>query len=456
MGGLFAFKKSDKADFMLALGTLCIFITLVYAPLKPKKMGDGNFHVETKKLVTVLLGDGDWNNFRITKAPGPNLYYAIPYALKGTSGEDHAYWLAGIVWNLIFMILAVLLVKRIGSQLFGPKAGIFAGVLMLLFPVHIYYAMGINGESMVYISFILLLYGGIKWTNEGEQALKSRGWWYFLLGSISLILARLNFVVVVPLLILFLLARVKVKNPGYLRRGLLIYCFFIVVFAVALRITLDHLPGNKGHHYHDNYSAYVLHLGRFQFREEPWDWRFWQSELRSGSQDYIQWMENEKTLNEKIEAEGRLYSKVYHEWVIDDYISYPLMTLKQFLVKAIYGNIFIVNSLQPDNFNIGPIKGKTGYFVFHAIVNVVNLFIIIGFLGFIWTRKNVLLNTYWLILILFLSFIGFYAMTYMEPRYMFPVRVIYILTASEFWLSLFRKQVRPILIKKRYINETQL
>ena len=450
MDGFFAFKKSDKADFMLTLGTLCIFITLVFAPLKPKKMGDGNFHVETKKLIEVLFAGGDWNSFKITKAPGPNLYYAIPYALKGISGEDHDYWLAGIIWNLIFMILAVLLVKRIGSQLFGREAGIFAAVLMLLFPVHIYYAMGINGESMVYISFILLLYGGVKWFKEGGQALKSRGWWYFLLGSISLILARLNFVVIVPLLILFLLAKVKVKNPGHLRRGLLIYCFFIVVFAVALRITLNQLPGNKGHHYHDNYSAYVLHLGRFQFREELWDWRFWQSELRSGSQDYIQWMENEKSLNEKIEVEGRLYSKVYHEWVIDDYLSHPFMTLKQFLVKAIYGNIFIVNSLQPDSFSFGPIKGETGYFLFHAIVNIVNLFIIIGFLGFIWTQREVLLNTYWLILILFLSFIGFYALTYMEPRYLFPVRVIYMVTAAEFWLSLFRKRVGFALIKKRY------
>lgn len=441
MGGFFNKIKADKTDLFLSLATLTIFVALIYSPIKPKKFGDNNFHTETQNLVNMLFANGDWNEFYIEKAPGPDFYYLIPYSFVGVSGDEHHYWLSGIIWNVVFMVLAVLLVKRIATELFGRKAGIFSGILMLIFPIHIYYAMGINGESMAYISFILLLYGGLRWTRYGGKGLNSKAWWCLLGGSVSLILVRLNFVVIVPLIVIFLLATVKVKNVIDLRRGLLLYSFLIVLFAVIIRVSLDHIPGNKGKHFHDKYSAYVLHLGRFQFREEPWDWRFWQRDIRGDSKDYISWQDSRKSLTQKMENEGRLFHQVYNEWILDDYTSHPFMTLRQFLVKAVYGNIFIVNSFKQENFTLGPLKNKTGYFIFHFFVNSVNLFIIIGFLGFVWQNKKQMLSTYWLMGIVFLSFIGFYALTYMEPRYLFPLRVLYIITASEFWLTFLRKRI---------------
>ena len=447
MGGFFNKIKAAKIDLILILVTLSIFVALIYSPIKPQKFGDHNFHEETKNWLQILFTDREWSSFYIEKAPGPDLYYLIPYSLVGASGDEHHYWLVGIIWNVIFMSLAVLLIKRLATELFGPKIGILSAILVPLFPIHIYYAMGINGECMAFISFILLLYGGIKWAKNDGKNFNSIAWWCFFGGSLSLVLVRLNFVVIVPLIIVFLLATIKVDYSTHLRKGLLIYCFLISLFAVIMRVSLDHLPGNKGKHYHDKYSAYVLHLGRFQFREEPWDWRFWHREIRGDSKDYISWHESQKLLSQKIKAEGRLFHEVYNEWVIDDYIAHPLKTLRQFLIKSIYGNMFIVNSYSIENFSFGPLKHKTGYFIFHFFVNSINLFIIIGFFGFIWKNKGLILNTYWLILVLLLSFVVFYSLTYMEPRYLFPVRVLYIITASDFWLSLFRKRINSDILQ---------
>ena len=440
-------KKGDNVDLSLVLVSLSIFVALIYSPVKPEKFGDGNFHIETKNWLNILFSDGDWSSFYIQKAPGPDIYYLIPYTLVGPDGDNDDYWLSGIIWNLLFMILAVLLVRRTATDLFGRKAGIISGMLLLIFPVHMYYAMGINGESMVFISFVLLLYGGTKWSQKAGMALKSKAWWCFFLGSVSLIMARLNFVVIIPLVILFLLVTVKRKNAYHLRVGLILYCILITMFSVFLRGLLNNLPGNKGHSFQDNYSAYVLHLGRFQFREEPWDWRLWHGGYRPDSHDYIHWRESMKSLTEIIVDEGRPSHQVYNEWAINDYVSHPFITLRQFLVKALYGHVFTINSIQPDNFSLGPLKGTSGYYIFHFLVNAINLLVIIGFLGFLWKYKNQLLSTYWLILILCLSFIGFYSLTYMEPRYLFPVRVLYIVTASHFWCALLNRQITQHLIK---------
>ena len=435
--------KIDKADIVLSIVTLLIFTLFVFSPVKPKKFADKNFHRETKNWVNIIFTDDSWNSFYIKKAPGPDIYYLIPYALIGPSGSKQHYWFAGIAWNGIFMVLAVLLVKRIASLLFDYKVGVFSGILMLIFPIHIYYALGINGESMVYVSFILLLYGGIKWSRTADKPLNSTGWWCFLLGSLLLMSARLNFVVIIPVILLFLLITIRKKNSVDLRKGLLIYCLLLGLFMIATRVSLNNLPGNKGKDYHNNYGAYVLHMGRFQFREEPWDWRFWEGDIRGDSRDYINWKKSKETLFGQInDTGGRQLHSIYNSWVINDYISHPLMALRQFIVKTVYGNVFIVNSFQPQNFRFGPLRNITGYFIFHFLVNSVNLLLIIGFIGFIWKNRKFMMNDYWLIPVLFLTFVGFYSLTYMEPRYLFPIRVLYIITAADFWLGVSRRRIK--------------
>ena len=236
---------------------------------------------------------------------------------------------------------------------------------------------------------------------------------------------------------------IKANNKLILRKGLLIYCLLVGLFMIFIKVTLNHLPGNKGKNYHSSYGAYVLHLGRFQFRDEPWDWRFWESDIRGDSRDYIHWLESQQTLSDEInDKQGRPFHKVYNSWVVNDYLSHPLMTLRQFLVKTLYGNVFIVGSFRPKNFSLGPLKNKMGYFIFHFLVNAVNILLIIGFVGFIWKNRRCMLKDYWLITVLFLTFIGFYSLTYMEPRYLIPLRVLYIITAADFWWEFSRKRIK--------------
>ena len=62
--------------------------------------------------------------------------------------------------------------------------------------------------------------------------------------------------------------------------------FGLVVVGLAVLSSgflVKQLPNTRVTYYQDDYFAYVQHIGRFQYRNETWDWRYWDRTTRQGS-----------------------------------------------------------------------------------------------------------------------------------------------------------------------------
>ena len=100
---------------------------------------------------------------------------------------------------------------------------------------------------------------------------------------------------------------------------------------LAKNITHNKAAGNQ-----ESLFYFVAHIGRFQFREEPLDLRFWESDNRPDSKDYQNWIKNGAKLDSVIVATNRSYNDVYQEFLINDAIAHPFWFTRQFFVKCLY------------------------------------------------------------------------------------------------------------------------
>ena len=131
---------------------------------------------------------------------------------------------------------------------------------------------------------------------------------------------------------------------------------------------------------------YVAHQGRFQFREEPLDLRYWESDVRPDSKDYQNWIKNSQRLDSLSKSPQTTYGEVYKQFLIDDFFEHPELFARQFFVKCFYGHIYVINSIQPQKFNLFIFKGVTGYWIFVILVNLINIIIIIDLFIFLFTE----------------------------------------------------------------------
>ncbi len=423
--------KLDRFDYLFIVLGILLYAVLLHVPFKVKPFGDLNFHVETKAVAQFIWGVGEWQEIVVEKAPGPDLFYFIPYILAGPDATDAIYWTVGVLWTAIFIIFSPILLRRAATAFFGKAAGIIAASLLLVFPLHIYYSLGINGEGMAFIGTIFMLYGWALWSTTYTQKIFNRYWWIFSIGALMLVLARLNVILIVPFTFLFLAVlyyKERTFSPQFI--GVLAFALFVFLGTLGIRFITNQLPGNQQADKQLKYGAYVLHMGRFQFRNEPLDWRFWQDNFREGSTDYAAWVENHRILDDHLMRNpDKTYAEVYNKWVIDDYLAHPWITMRQFVVKSLFGNFFIINSIQPKQLQLGPLSGNFVFIFLHLIINVINILILLAFFVFLYMKRHQLI-LYWFIGVSFLSLIIFYAMVYMEPRYLFPLRAVFILAAA--------------------------
>lgn len=119
-----------------------------------------------------------------------------------------------------------------------------------------------------------------------------------------------------------------------------------------------------------------------------------------------------------------------------------------------YGHVYFINSVQPKDFHLGPIHGKSAYWFVILIINSVNLVLIFGAFVFLFKEKNLI--NYWLFWGVIVSLLIFHGLTYMEPRYMFPSRVaLYLMSAAGLYeIRWFKNRVNYI-AKFVFPNNTQ-
>jgi hypothetical protein len=181
------------------------------------------------------------------------------------------------------------------------------------------------------------------------------------------------------------------------------------------------MPGNRGVTSQTSNMDIVVFLSTFQFRTEPWDWRFWGKATRQGSVDYQNYVHVQNQLAQEAATTGTPISRLQLKWSMHDAIQHPWIRVKMILVRLLALNIWIVNSTKPSAFHIGPFRGKSVYLGFHFLLNAVALIPVILSIAFLAINRRSFFE-YWPLWGLWIGLLMFHAATYAEPRYMLPAQ----------------------------------
>jgi hypothetical protein len=189
----FRFMQKHWLSVALVIVSLALYSILILMPVKAKPFGDGDFHEETKVLAAFVRGEVSYENLAITKAPGPVLYYLIPYTLASADATDATRWKLAFGWTALLTTIAlVMLVKAISSSLGARTACIFSMSIFIV-PLHVYYSMGVLAEGLAFLGVCWIMIGFLS----GRVAVFYVS---FTLGIVALVLARPNAGLVIPLL----------------------------------------------------------------------------------------------------------------------------------------------------------------------------------------------------------------------------------------------------------------
>jgi hypothetical protein len=407
----------DAFDFLCSAALLLSFVLMSFMPIAPSKYGDIYFYEEAKNLSSAIRGEASWSEIAIPRAPGPALYYGLPYLLVRPGSPDHNYWRIAVGWNALWMVVAILLIRRAGATLGSANTGKSAAVVALMLPLAVYYSFGIAAETPGYVAAAMFVYGWAKWRSSLSPLLFSRGPLISMAGLVALLLCRPNAIVILGIAALcglILWGRRSTRETADRRFAVL--CMSTGIACVLLTsVALKYMPGKRGVNPQASNFTYVMIQGSFQFRTEPRNWSSWDKRSRAGSVDYQNWANTEAALATKSKETGIPSFRLQSDWLKDDIISHPWTHLKMSAVRLLAMNIWIVNSTQSDHFRVGSLHGLRAYLLFHAFVNALAVLPVLGSIWFlVGYRKH--LASYWPLWGLWLGLLLFHALVYAEPR----------------------------------------
>jgi len=418
-----------KINILIVLISILMMAVVLNLPFKAKPFGDDySFHAQSKALAAYIKGDGSYDNVTLTKAVGPVIFYTPAYLLAPSNPTDNQLWVNAIIATFTISTISLLLVFRIGLNLFCKEVGLLAVLFFFLFPIHIYYSLGILAEVPAFFSLTVALYG---WSIVFLNPNKIKGWIILVLGLWFLILNRPNAILLLGLGILILSYSFFMRKAFFKAYGkkLALTFFAVGVLSFGVLQIAKAVTAAKSNENQEGLFYFVAHLGRFQFREEPTDFRFWDNDIRPDSKDYQNWGKSGEELGIIMEKQHRTYNDVYREFLITDAFEHPFLFTRQFIVKCFFGHVYFINSIKPSEFQLGPIHGAIAYWFVIVIINAVNILLILGAFLFLYKEKNLI--NYWLFWGIIVALLIFHGLIYMEPRYMFPSRVaLYIMSAA--------------------------
>lgn len=425
--------KKIKFSHWVIILSCSMYSVVALLPVKAKPFGDWDFHMQSKQIAQFFWGQTEYNSLVINKAPGPVLFYVTPYFLAGPSASDQTLWLFGIIWSFFFLTAALLMVRKAALNFGYDLAGRIAVLTLLVLPLHLYYSLGILAEGLAFFGCCLFLFGwSIVW-KENSNKLVSGGWISLVLGLLCILLARPNSILIVPFIVVsFLIFRYFKDQPFYrtIQKTFFGAMITLILLAGSIALWVKNLPANRSSSTQEGYLAYVMMIGRFQFREETWDWRFWDGSNRPDSKDYVNYQNEKLYLKERANSESKSLSSTYYNFIRKDIIEHPLITLKQFGVRVLFGHVLQVNSINQDSFGVGQLRGSIFFWGFHIALNLFNIIFVLSALYRLkkdWSSENSLLS---LLAVPWLALVVFHGFVYMEQRYLFPVRPIIILVGS--------------------------
>lgn len=424
--------KVSRFDLVVCLVSIVLYLAIANAPFKAKPFGDLDFHIEAKTIARFFWGQENYEAVSITKAPGPVLFYVIPYFVAGPQATDNQYWLAGILWTGIFMTVAVLLLKAACHNLGSEHAGKFTVLLIFILPLQVYYSLGILAEGLAFLGCCIMIYGYSRIYAQRQQI---GSWFLFGGGILMLALARPNAVLVLPLLLLFVFWETFIRKNDFYRttwKEFSVMWVGIVVAISAVTFWVKQLPNKRQTLRQEGYLGFVAMIGRYQFREETFDWRFWDSDVRPDSKDYQNWQQ--KLVELKAQKKTSTTDE-YYNFLVQDMLEHPMLSTKQFLVRAVFGHTLQVSSVKKQTFGIGSVRGSWVYWIFHIGINMFNISLLVMSVWLLfkkgWFDKVGILVMPWAALVIF------HGIIYMEQRYLFPARPVMIVLSALFIANYF-------------------
>lgn len=413
----------DRCDLLLAGLLGLLFLALLCLPASPNRFGDQDFYLEARALAAALAGRAPWQEAAVTKAPGPVLFYTVPFLALPDSAPPERYWLAAVLWSGAWTTASVLLVRRTAARLAGPAAGRVAGACAVALPLCVYYSLGILAEPPAFAGAALLAWGWTRWWRRHAfrgsllSPLAAGG------GLLLLLLSRPNAALVVPLAATAAVATAWRTRSGAGRGAARATGCLLVGVALAaclLQVGLGRLPGRRTAVRQHAYLSYVVLHGRFQYRAEPWNWSYWDQD-RAGTPDYDAWLATQAALETEAAAAGQSLDALRRRWIVQDHLAHPLLALRQALTRCLTLNLLVVHSAAPERFALGPIPGPVVYLAAHLLVNGCAWLLLAAAAAGLWRGRAEALNLWplagpWLALLLFS------ASTYAEPRYLFPAQ----------------------------------
>lgn len=223
---------------LIALGLRLVFV-IHYGPSTPPVTWGDDFQYDkiANQLVTEHVYDNTWY------PPGYPLFVAGVYSLFGRS------WMAVRVLQAAIGALTCVVLCRLGARLFSRGAGLLAGLILAVYPGHIFWSWRIMGEAL----YILLLVLGVLLAVELlERPALGRG---LLLGLVVgyAQLVKSNLFLFPPLLLLWFLLGARAALPRRISGLAAILVGMVLMVAVTPLANLISpmrkavlLPGNAG------------------------------------------------------------------------------------------------------------------------------------------------------------------------------------------------------------------
>ena len=416
-------RKIDRIDILLVLLVGAAFLALANLPFGANQFGDFDIHIDAQTLAHALRGDVAWHNVGISRLPFTTLYYGLPYSILRSGSAESAYWKVGLIWNFLWTAVSLLLIRSAARDMAGERAGLVASCLVLLSPFVVYYALAISAEAPVWLMASVMLYGWTKWENNptpGALGLAT-------FGLAGMVLCRPNVALMLGcgfLCGLLMWRRQRARAIFALISSTAVLAISLVVGIVALR--LPHPAAERSAL--DNFAFVAFH-GSFQFRDEPFDWRYWDDEARKGSVDYEHSVETRRAIIGKAVATGQDLATLELRWVQRDFLEHPLVRLQMALIRVGAMHIGLTSSMEPSAFHLGPLKGRVGWGLFHLAANAATFVTILAACWFLAFRRRDLLSL-WPLWTPWISVMVFHALTYSEARYIMPARPGLVLLAA--------------------------
>src|SRR6187549_2285828 len=110
--------STKRINLFIILISSLMMIVVLNLPFKAKPFGDLTFHEEAKNLALYLKGDIGYDKVTITKAPGPVFFYTPAYIVAPSDATDNQLWVYGVVFTCITITTSLILIFKIGSNLF--------------------------------------------------------------------------------------------------------------------------------------------------------------------------------------------------------------------------------------------------------------------------------------------------------------------------------------------------